>query len=185
MKKFKYKIIDSTNNEAKRLIKDKQIEKEFIVISKEQTGGRGRLGKSFYSPNSGSIYISFSFNPPKVIDINEITVLISKAVYDAINTFYKKYRSEFNLSELKIKPINDLLLGKKKICGILTESIDPFGVGKQTKVIIGIGLNINLNENDIPDDLKEIITSLKIKKSKIRKFRKTLIENVISFYKSL
>ncbi|MDO5564365.1 MAG: biotin--[acetyl-CoA-carboxylase] ligase [Eubacteriales bacterium] len=148
MKIIKLEQITSTNDYSKQLIKSSEISEDFIVISKEQSMGRGSNNKSFYSPKNTGLYFSISILNNntisiKNININTITPKVSVAIY----------RSVYNLFNIKlqIKYINDLYLQNKKICGILTETIDY-----PNSLIIGIGINLYKTAY-IPDEIKNTI----------------------------
>jgi BirA family biotin operon repressor/biotin-[acetyl-CoA-carboxylase] ligase len=129
-----YPSIDSTNSEAKRLLSEGK-NNLLLVVSDEQTNGRGRQGKSFYSPAKTGIYMSFVFHP--MADFSGVvssTTAASVAVCRAIERLTDK-RPE-------IKWVNDVYLNGKKICGILCEAINDPETGRIASVIIGIGLNI-------------------------------------------
>ena len=132
---FLYPVIDSTNDEAKRLIKSGTTP-PFLVAANEQTHGRGRQGKSFYSPADTGIYMSLVLSFSDGESISKITVIASVAVCKAIE----------KLTGLKpeIKWVNDVYLNGKKICGILCESV--IGGTDLTPVIIGVGLNLSTTD---------------------------------------
>ena len=133
-----YPSIDSTNTQTKRLI-GKGKRNTFLVVSEEQTNGRGRQGKSFYSPAKTGIYMSFVFHP--MADFSGVvscTTAASVAVCKAIESLCDK-RPE-------IKWVNDIYLGGKKICGILCEAVNGAETGRVASVIIGIGLNLKTTE---------------------------------------
>lgn len=147
LKIYLYNEVDSTNTVAKKLITEKG-ELPFVVIADHQTAGKGRLGRSFYSPPKTGIYMSialggFSSLPDAVI----LTPAAAVAVTDAILTL-----TGINAG---IKWVNDIYLGNKKICGILAESQS---FGDKFSVVIGIGLN--MTTSDFPDELAEIADSL-------------------------
>lgn len=128
--------VDSTNNEAKRLIKSGR-NTELLIVSEEQTAGRGRQGKSFYSPKNTGIYMSLIlFFESGSEELLKITTEAAVAVSRAIETLSSK--------AAKIKWVNDIYIGGKKVCGILCESVKS--VDGKTAVIIGIGVNINTAE---------------------------------------
>ena len=118
------------------------------VVSDRQTGGRGRLGRSFYSPaGTGGIYLSMILKPD--FDISKsvlITVASSVAVAKAIEKVC-------NVTP-EIKWVNDIYIEGKKVCGILCEAVTDFESGEITNVIPGIG--INCRPMDFPDEIKDI-----------------------------
>ncbi|MDD6727633.1 MAG: biotin--[acetyl-CoA-carboxylase] ligase [Eubacteriales bacterium] len=131
-------VIDSTNNECKRLLADGK-SGVFIVAADEQTAGRGRQGKSFYSPAMTGVYFSLVIRPETTLqNVVTATTAASVAVCRAIET----------LTPLKpkIKWVNDVYLDGKKICGILTEAVTNFESGIVDSVVVGVGININTIE---------------------------------------
>lgn len=137
-----YPIVDSTNNCCKRLLADGK-EGVFLVTADEQSAGRGRQGKSFYSPPLTGIYFSLVVRPHSSLQ-NAVTATTaaSVAVCQAIENLSDK--------KPKIKWVNDVYLDGRKICGILTEAITNFEEGVVDSVIIGIGINIKTIE--FPED---------------------------------
>lgn len=129
-----YPSIDSTNTEAKRLIANGK-QSEMLLIADEQTAGRGRQGKGFYSPALTGIYMTYAFHPMKELqNAVAITTATSVAVCRAIEKLTDK--------KPKIKWVNDVYLNDKKICGILTEAVTDFESQTVSSIIIGIGMNI-------------------------------------------
>lgn len=144
------KTLISTNTYAKKLAMEGECDRT-VIVSNEQTGGRGRRGKEFYSPADTGLYMSCILRPEKALaDVLSITISTAVAVCRAIE----------NLTGLKplIKWVNDIFIGEKKACGILTEAISDFESGMVEAIIIGIGVNIKTQE--FPDELAEIATSL-------------------------
>ena len=132
---YYYDSIDSTNTQAKRLINDNDCS-DMLVVADEQTNGRGRQGKSFYSPAQTGIYMSLVVHPDiKLQNAVTATTAASVAVCRAIE----------GLTDLKpkIKWVNDVYLNGRKICGILTEAVSDFETGTVSSVIIGIGMNVS------------------------------------------
>jgi BirA family biotin operon repressor/biotin-[acetyl-CoA-carboxylase] ligase len=139
-----YSSIDSTNTQAKRLINEGK-NNIMLVICDEQTAGRGRQGKSFYSPALTGIYMSFVAHPMTALQ-NAVTSTTAAAV--AVCRAVERLTDK----KPKIKWVNDVYLGDKKICGILTEAVTDFETQTVTSVIIGIGMNIKTI--DFPDDIE-------------------------------
>lgn len=145
-----FETIDSTNNYAK-----KDIEKLFhgdIIIADEQLKGRGRMDKVFYSPKESGIYMTFILKENIFPDsIKLLSLGISNAVCRAIE------------EETGIIPEltwNDIRVGEKKVCGILTEYSVEVETGKAEYLIVGIGINVNNTE--FPKELRDKVTSLRI-----------------------
>ena len=139
----------STNNELKRLMLETKNDK-LCVIAKEQTEGKGRMNRTYYSAEGG-IYLSILFKPDFTNDIAlKITCATAVGVCRAI---------EKNSSlEPKIKWINDIYLNSKKCCGILTQAMTNFETSQIESVIVGIGLNYNIA--NFPDELKGTATDI-------------------------
>lgn len=146
-----FHTIDSTNNEAKRCYCDLQ-DSPILFVSDHQTNGRGRLGRSFYSPKNTGLYMSVLLSAPKTEDIVCITTAASVAVTKAIEKLTP-------LSPM-IKWVNDIYVKGKKVCGILCEAVTNPISSKISAVIIGIGININTN--DFPQDIKDTAGALSV-----------------------
>lgn len=140
-----HKTIGSTNTEAK-LLTMKNASHGTVVLSEEQTSGRGRMGRSFYSPSSSGIYMSIILKPN--LEVSD-SVLITTAAAVAVCLAIEK----FTPSETKIKWVNDIFINDKKVCGILTEAVTDMESGTINNIIVGIGLNVK-TEN-FPNELKE------------------------------
>ena len=138
--------IDSTNTEAARQAK-LSADEGLCVIARQQNAGRGRHGRTWVSEKDAGLYFSIVLRPK--IDMRFlplITLMTGVAVYDAL--------AELGL-EPDIKWVNDILIGDKKICGILTETVEtPTGLA----VIVGIG--INLASRNFPNEIPETATSI-------------------------
>lgn len=143
MKRFDYDTIDSTNEEAKRKIIAGE-SGDFLLVAKEQTKGKGRKGRGFYSPKDTGVYMSFVHVGNSCIEDNlKVTSAAAVIVRNAIS-------DEFQI-ECDIKWVNDLYHKGMKVCGILCECLLPDDERKETGIIVGIGININ---TDIfPDDI--------------------------------
>ncbi|MBO6140737.1 MAG: biotin--[acetyl-CoA-carboxylase] ligase [Ruminococcus sp.] len=146
--------VTSTNDLLKQLAIDGAPE-GYALIAAEQTAGKGRLGRKFYSPDGSGVYISLLLRPKmKAEDSLFITTSAAVAVSRAIET----------VSEGRIKPkikwVNDIYVNSKKVCGILTEASVSFESGMLDHAILGIGINITTPEGDFPEEIKGIATSL-------------------------
>ncbi|EFI41950.1 MULTISPECIES: biotin--[acetyl-CoA-carboxylase] ligase [Peptoniphilus] len=150
-----YETIDSTNTQAKRLLYSKDLENFTVLISDEQTKGRGRKGRSFSSPKGSGIYMTIILFPKDNFKINSfdlITVRAANAVVNAIKSKTDK--------EPKIKWVNDIFLNHKKICGILSEADYDFESKQIKSIIIGIGLNFSTDLSAFSKELRPIVGSL-------------------------
>lgn len=138
-----YKKLDSTNVELKRRALDGGMH-GLTLLAEEQTGGKGRLGRSFYSPPGTGIYMSILLKPQMGgSDAVLITTAASVAVCRGI-------RNVLDI-EPQIKWVNDIYFEDKKVCGILTEAISDFEMGRIDTAILGIG--INYRTEDFPQEL--------------------------------
>ena len=110
-----------------------------MITANKQTAGRGRQGKSFYSPDKTGIYFSLVIHPDTSLQ-NAVTATTAAAVAVC------KAIEKMTVLKPKIKWVNDVYLDGKKICGILTEATTNFETGTVESVIIGIGINISTTE---------------------------------------
>lgn len=140
--------LDSTNNYAKKPAEDKVPR---LIIADRQTAGRGRLGRSFYSPAEKGVYMSLAFEPDFDLDKSLfVTTIAAVAACRAIEDSAALHP--------KIKWVNDIYLGNKKLAGILTEAESNFESGKIQKIIVGVG--INCFSCELPDEIRDVATCL-------------------------
>lgn len=137
-----FNSLDSTNKYA---LQEDIFNHLTVVVADSQTGGRGRLGRSFYSPKEG-LYMSVVLQAEK---IKCPLSLCTPAAAVAVRETLEKYCSE----EIKIKWVNDLLINEKKVCGILTQAHSE--QGKINKIVVGIGINLKEPSESFPADIKE------------------------------
>ena len=143
--------LDSTNNYLKKLGAEGEKENQ-LVIALSQTGGRGSMGRSFYSPSGTGIYFSLLLHPKFSAEKSLFfTVMAAVSVAETI--------MKYNKNDVKIKWVNDIYIDEKKVCGILTE-----GAINSKKMldyaVVGIGINVVEPENGFPDDIKDIATAI-------------------------
>lgn len=144
-----FQTVESTNLTAKKMALD-GAPQGTVVIAEEQTKGRGRMGRSFYSPPAGGIYISFLLKPRfEAAKSVLITTAASVAVCKAIEKVTGK--------DCRIKWVNDVYLNGRKICGILTEAVTDFESGQIDHIVCGIGINYS---TVFPEDLSGIAGSI-------------------------
>lgn len=150
--------IDSTNDELKRLAKE-GAPHGTVVAAGKQTNGKGRRGRVWESPKEDNIYMSILLRPemePQYVSM--ITLVTALAVAKAVEKTLagQNEKSSVKSAICQIKWPNDLVLNKKKICGILTEmSMDANG---GYYVIVGIGINVNTKR--FPEEIAPMATSL-------------------------
>ena len=140
----------STNNEAKRLAADDAVEGT-IVVSEAQTLGRGRLNRGWFSPPGGGVWVSVILRPPfPPQEAPKCTLMAAVATVEAIR--------EVSGLACGIKWPNDILWQGRKLVGILTEmsaEMDAINF-----VVLGIGINVSLQESDFPEELRNIGASV-------------------------
>ena len=147
-----YKTIASTNSEAKLLAVQNAVHGT-TVISEEQTKGRGRFGRDFFSPSDSGIYMSIILKPKLNI---ENSVLVTTAAAVAVCHAIDKYSHDTPM----IKWVNDIFIGDRKVCGILTEAVTNFESGMMDSVIVGIGVNVKTKKEGFPSELQNIAGSV-------------------------
>lgn len=140
-----HKVLDSTNTECKRRVIE-GAPHGLTILAEEQTAGRGRLGRDFYSPAKTGIYMSILVHPS--MDGSDAMLLTTAASVAVCRGLTKVLPVE-----PQIKWVNDIYLNGKKVCGILTEAISNFEMGKIDAVIVGIGINYRTEE--FPEDIKD------------------------------
>lgn len=124
-----------------------------IILSEEQTKGRGRYGKSFFSPAGTGIYLSLILKPEQNLrQVLPITIAAAVAVTRVVENYTD--------TAVTIKWVNDIYADGKKICGILTEAMTDFESGMVEGVVLGIGVNIKTEPEAFPGDLKGLAGSL-------------------------
>lgn len=158
-----FKVLNSTSQKAKELSVE-NYEPWIVVVADEQVSGHGTKGKEWFSP-AGGLYFSIVLPIADIKDLQIITILAAFAVA-------KTVKEEYGLEPM-IKIPNDILINGKKFCGILTENIIS---GNVRSSIIGIGIDTNIPE--FPEELKDIATSIK-KEIKVEVDNKKLLEKII------
>ena len=140
-----YRSITSTNTVLKTMAEEGAPEGRCLVAG-EQTAGRGRRGRSFYSPPDSGIYLSVLLRPAlQAVDATSITACAAVAVAEAI--------------EAEIKWVNDIYVDGRKVCGILTEASLDCESGQVNYLIVGIGINTRVPASDFPEELRSIAGS--------------------------
>lgn len=142
--------VKSTNTVAKFLAMN-NVENGSVVISEKQTDAKGRSGKTWESP-LGGIWLSIILQPH--VDYSKLP-LITLATGVAV----AKAMEKIGIKSAEIKWPNDIIINNKKVCGILTEAVTQFNTIKN--VIIGVGIDANVDIAGFPEDLKEGTTTIK------------------------
>ena len=146
--------LESTNKTAKESAIS-GAEHGTIIIADYQTAGKGRYGRSFFSPPGHGIYMSFCLRPAQQRWITAPTLVTSHAavsVCEAVETTTGKMP--------KIKWVNDIFLDGKKICGILTEAVTDFESGNLQWIVVGVGINFITPETGYPEDIRHTAGSV-------------------------
>jgi BirA family biotin operon repressor/biotin-[acetyl-CoA-carboxylase] ligase len=142
----------STNDVIEKLARD-GVKEGAVVFAESQTKGRGRLGRKWISPAHKGLWFSILLRPDlRPQETTQLTVASATALRRAIAT-------ETNLRP-EIKWPNDILIGGKKVAGILTELSAE--LDRVRHVILGIGVDVNLSASELPSELRKTATSLKI-----------------------
>lgn len=143
---------ESTNRVLKELAKNGAKEGQ-VVFANEQSDGRGRLGRSFYSPKDKGIYLSILLRPDdKASEMTPLTAWVAVAMANAIEAV--------SGVRPQIKWVNDLVMNGKKIGGIMTELAVKEDSNKVDYIVVGIGINVNGTIEELPDELKELASSI-------------------------
>jgi BirA family transcriptional regulator, biotin operon repressor / biotin---[acetyl-CoA-carboxylase] ligase len=122
-----------------------------IAVAEEQTEGRGRLGRHWEAPTGSSVLVSILLLPAiEASRLPELSLVAGGAVAQAI--------TEVTGIEPAIKFPNDILIGGRKVAGILAES-------SEGRVVLGIGVNVNQTEDELPEETVTVPTSLRIESS--------------------
>mgnify|MGYP001322617878 FL=1 len=166
-KVFRFKKVKSTNNTAIRIIKNSKLENG-MIISELQSDGRGQYGRRWIS-EKGNLFVSlFYIQNNLYLTLKQLTKINSFLVKKLLAKYYKK--------KIDFKKPNDLLINKKKICGILQETIDKLD---NKYLIVGIGINLikSPNINNYPTTNLYNLIKKKISKKKVEMDLKQIFEN--------
>ncbi len=140
-------VAGSTNTLAKERAAAGEPE-GLVIAAGEQTAGRGRMGRSFYSPAGTGLYMSLLLRPK--CTAAECALLTGAAAVAAAESV-----EALTGRKTAIKWVNDVLLDGRKICGILTETaLDP-GSGRPDWAVVGVGVNVRLPEGGFPEDIRD------------------------------
>lgn len=146
------KSVDSTNAEARRRALEGAPE-GVVVVAEEQTAGRGRLGKTFYSPAGAGVYLSVVLRPRLQADAAQyLTCAAAVACAQAIEAVTGE--------EALIKWVNDIFCRGRKVAGILTEGVVDMESGRFEHAVLGIGINVKRPQGGFPADLIDVAGAL-------------------------
>lgn len=146
-----FEDIDSTNREAMALGASGAKEGT-VVLAESQTGGKGRLGRTWYSPKGENLYLSIILRPP--VPLSEAQLITVVAAISVAETIRKA-------TDIRpgVKWPNDIFINRRKVAGILTELAS--GNDKVNYLVVGIGINLNMEISSAPEEIREIAGSLK------------------------
>ena len=143
-----FPTITSTNTVLKQLAAE-NAPAGLALVAAEQTAGRGRLGRSFYSPSGTGLYLSLLLRPElEAAQAVCLTACAAVAVAESLESLADVHPA--------IKWVNDLYLGGKKVCGILTEAGLDCETGRMSYVVVGIGINTRLPAGDFPPEIRDV-----------------------------
>ena len=173
-KKFKFKKVKSTNNTAIRIIKSSKF-KYGMVVSDTQTIGRGQYGKKWIS-HKGNLFVTFFYQIKNIrLSLSRLTIINCLLIKKLLQNYYKK--------NIIFKQPNDLLIQKKKISGILQETVS---ILDDKFLIVGIGINIKKSPiiRNYPTTSLDELTSKTINKREVESKLKLIFErNLLKMYK--
>ena len=173
VKTFRFKKVNSTNNTAIRIIKKTNLDYG-MIISEMQNNGRGQYGKKWIS-YKGNLFISFFYSLEKIdIALKQLTKINCLLVKKLLSFYYKK--------KIILKKPNDLLINRKKICGILQETLIKLD---KKFLIVGIGINLIKSpyiRNYPTTNLSEIMNKNFKKKEIENKLKKIFEMKLVKLY---
>lgn len=147
-----HKTVTSTNTVLKQLASRGEAE-GLVVVAEEQSAGKGRLGRRFYSPPETGVYFSLLLRPKvNASDATLITTAAAVSVAKAIEAVTD--------SKAEIKWVNDVFCDGKKVCGILTEGSFDMESGGLEYAVLGIGINVKMPEDGFPGEISDIAAAI-------------------------
>lgn len=143
-----YDTLASTNATARELAA-KEAQDLTVVLAEHQSAGRGRMSRSFFSPDGSGIYMSVIVRRPMTAqDATGLTTLAAVATAQAIESMIRRH--------VDIKWVNDIYLNGRKVCGILCEGAVEPGTQKLQYAVIGIGVNVTPPKDGFPEEIRDI-----------------------------
>ncbi|MCR5737795.1 MAG: biotin--[acetyl-CoA-carboxylase] ligase [Eubacterium sp.] len=169
-----YETVSSTNT----LLKEKAengANHGTVILAKEQTSGRGRMGKEFYSPSNTGIYLSILLRPDfsaseSLFLTTAAAVATARAIEDASG------------KAADIKWVNDIYIDGKKVCGILTEASLNIETNHLDYAVVGIGINICAPSEEFPKELQSIATAVFDNPSDSQNKQSLLVANLLNYF---
>lgn len=143
-----FPVLTSTNTVLKSLAAE-DAPAGTAILAAEQTAGRGRLGRSFYSPSASGLYLSLLLRPDLTpANAPLLTSCAAVAVAEAV--------AELSGRETGIKWVNDVYMDGKKICGILTEAGLDLESGRVSYIVVGVGVNLRTPDSGFPGEIRQV-----------------------------
>lgn len=179
--KIRLQVLDkatSTNTLVKEVAKEN--DEGLVVVAGEQTAGRGRLGRTFFSPGDSGVYMSLLLKP-EIEPENAIQITTAAAVSVC------KALEDMGINNARIKWVNDIFVDNRKVCGILTESSFNSQKCKIDFAVLGVGINIYESDQGFPEEIKNIAGSVfDVHKENLRnEFIALFINRFYDFYYDL
>lgn len=143
-----FDVLESTNVTLKQQAEEGAPEGR-VLIADRQTGGKGRMGRSFFSPNSSGLYMSVLLRPSLAM---EDSLYITAAAAVAVARVLERESG----IPMTVKWVNDIFARGKKVCGILTEAALDFENHHLRYAILGVGVNLTAPEEGFPEELKDV-----------------------------
>ncbi len=174
------KMVDSTNNVLKQYVAEGE-RRDMVLLAEEQSAGRGRRGRSFFSPEGTGIYLSLLLHPDATPQEGTmLTTLTAAAAAGAIEKIAEE--------PVQIKWVNDIWMRGRKISGILTEGSASLEEGKLEYVIVGIGINLYEPAGGFPKELENVAGAVftnDITRENLRnRLAVEFLANFMKYYKS-
>ena len=166
-----YDEVISTNLTAKEMAENGEQE-GLVILAEMQTGGRGRLGRNFFSPKGTGIYMSMLLRPQIPMEQSILlTVASAVATAEAIEEVFG--------GDIEIKWVNDVWKDGKKVSGILTEGSISMETGELEYMVVGIGINVFVPQDGFPESLREIATAMAVGKDQMGEIRNLLVAKIL------
>ncbi|MCR5704057.1 MAG: biotin--[acetyl-CoA-carboxylase] ligase [Eubacterium sp.] len=168
-----YETITSTNT----VLKEKAgegAEHGTVLVAKEQTSGRGRMGKEFYSPSQTGIYLSILLRPQ--FPASQSLFLTTAAAVATARAI-----EDISSQKAQIKWVNDIYIGSKKVCGILTEAAFNIETNQLDYAIVGIGVNL-LKPSHFPSSIQDIATAVFDVPPEDPNYQSIFVANLLNYF---
>lgn len=169
--------VGSTNAELKTLAEYGAPEWT-VMAARRQSSGRGRLGRSFYSPGDTGLYMSILLRPTlKNRESGLLTTAAAVAVSEAIDRVYGQKSG--------IKWVNDIFIDGRKVCGILTEAALDLESGSMRYAIVGIGVNVSQPEGGFPPEISDVAGAVSTLGGRKNRLAAEILNNFRKYYGDL